>query len=62
MYPISYEKWLQEQLGEMLELPEVYEALKQIFSIHPFTGSTFVEKAKQLEDLLERYAPAELTP
>ena len=55
VYPLAYDKWIHEQVVEILGLPEVYETLTQILSVHPFTEEIFIQKAAQLEALLEKY-------
>ncbi len=58
VYPIAYNKWIREEIEEILGLPELYARLKALFEIKPFAGPEIVEKAKEVEQLLESYAPA----
>ena len=54
-YPIAYNKWIREQVEEILGLPELYEQLTHLFEIQHFESSEITEKAKEVEDLLEQY-------
>jgi hypothetical protein len=58
-YPIAYNKWIHEQIAEILELPELYEQLTHLFEIRKFESTEISEKAKEVEDLLEKYAPSQ---
>ena len=55
-YPIAYNKWIQEQVDEILGLPELYEQLTHLFEIKKFESSEIVDKAIEVEELLEKYA------
>ena len=57
-YPIAYNKWIHEQVVEILGLPELYEQLSHLFEIKKFESSEIAGKAKELEELLEKYAPS----
>ena len=57
-YPIAYNKWIHEQIVEILDLPELYEQLPRLFEIKQFESGEIADKAKTLEDLLEKYAPS----
>jgi len=57
-YPIAYNKWIREQVEEILGLPELYQQLSHLFEIKRFESREIAGKAKEVEDLLERYAPA----
>ena len=57
-YPIAYNKWIHEQIVEILGLPELYEQLTHLFEIRKFESTEILEKAKEVEELLERYAPS----
>ncbi len=57
-YPIAYNKWIHEQVVEILDLPELYEQLPRLFEIKQFESGEIADKAKTLEDLLEKYAPS----
>ena len=54
-YPIAYNKWIREQVEEILGLPELYEQLTHLFEIQHFASTEIAEKAKEVEELLERY-------
>lgn len=57
-YPIAYNKWVREQLEELLGLPELYDQLRHLFEIKDFASTEIGTKAKEVEQLLEEYAPA----
>jgi hypothetical protein len=56
-YPIAYNKWIHEQVVDILQLPEVYEQLVHLLEIRHFESGEMVKKAQQVEQLLEDYAP-----
>ncbi|HSK66696.1 MAG TPA: hypothetical protein VK888_07190, partial [Anaerolineales bacterium] len=57
-YPIAYNKWIHEQIVEVLGLPELYEQLSHLFEIRNFESTEIADKALQVEKLLDEYAPA----
>jgi predicted nucleotidyltransferase len=57
-YPLAYNKWIREQVEEILGLPELYARLPHLFEIQRFESPEISGKAKQVEQLLEEYAPA----
>ena len=57
-YPIAYNKWIREQVEEILGLPELYAQLSHLFEIKRFESSEIADKAEKVERLLEEYAPA----
>jgi predicted nucleotidyltransferase len=57
-YPIAYNKWIREQVEEILGMPELYAQLSHLFEIRQFESSELVDKAKEVEQLLEKYAPS----
>ena len=56
-YPLAYNKWIREQVEEILELPELYAQLSHLFEIRQFESKEILDKAKEVERLLEKYAP-----
>jgi hypothetical protein len=58
-YPIAYDKWVREEVEEILGLPELYARLPGLLEICPFESRLTVGKAVEPEELLEMYAPAE---
>jgi hypothetical protein len=58
MYPIAYNKWIREQVEEILGLPELYGELSHLFEIKQFESYEIAEKAREVEQLLEKYAPS----
>ena len=57
-YPIAYNKWIREEVEEILGLPELYTQLTHLFEIRHFESNEIADKAKEVEALLEKYAPA----
>jgi predicted nucleotidyltransferase len=57
-YPIAYNKWIREQLEDILGLPELYSQLSHLFEIKHFESNEMTIKAKEMEELLEKYAPS----
>lgn len=57
-YPIAYNKWIREQVEEILELPELYEQLSHLFEIKQFESSEIADKAKEVEQLFDEYVPS----
>ncbi|HSL43242.1 MAG TPA: hypothetical protein VK897_07415 [Anaerolineales bacterium] len=55
-YPIAYDKWIREQVEEILGLPELYGQLTHLFEIKKFESHEIADKAKEVEQLLEKYA------
>ncbi len=58
-YPIAYNKWIREQVVEILGEPELYGRLVGLIELERLEGRELVGKAWQLEQLLDRHAPAE---
>ncbi len=56
-YPIAYNKWIREQIADILSLPELYARLPSLFEIKHFESAEIGEKAREVELLLEEYAP-----
>jgi predicted nucleotidyltransferase len=57
-YPIAYDKWIHEQLVDILHLPDLYADLTHLFEIAHFESDELAHKAATLRGLLDRYAPA----
>ncbi len=57
-YPIAYNKWIKEQVADILGLPELYVRLPHLLEIRRFESRELVEKAEDVEQLLNQYAPA----
>jgi hypothetical protein len=57
-YPIAYNKWIGEQVQEILGEPTLYNQLTHLFEIRQFESTEIAAKAKEVESLLEQYAPA----
>ena len=51
VYPIAYDKWVQEQVEEILELPGLYAELPQLLEILQFESEEIAQKAARLSGL-----------
>lgn len=56
-YSIAYDKWIQEQIVEILGLPELYDQLPRLFEARNFESHEILDKANILRSLLKEYAP-----
>ena len=54
-YPISYDKWIREQVEEILGLPELYAQIPPLFEIAHFESDEITRKAETLRALLLEY-------
>lgn len=59
-YPIAYNKWIREQIEEILGMPELYKQLPKLFEIERFESLALAHKAKDLIRLLEEYVTDDL--
>ena len=59
IYPIAYDKWIQEQICDILQLPDLYAQLPLLFELHPFASAAIAHKGAALTELLEQYASAD---
>ena len=57
-YPIAYNKWIHEQLVGILGLPKLYEQITHLFEIKKFESTEIADKAEEVEELLDKYAPS----
>lgn len=57
-YPIAYNKWIQEQVEQILGEPALYDQLTHLFEIKYFESREIAGKGLEVESLLEEYAPA----
>lgn len=54
-YPIAYDKWIREQVEEILGMPELYRQLPKLFEIKHFESDEIAQKAIELSSLLDKY-------
>jgi predicted nucleotidyltransferase len=54
-YPIAYDKWIKEQVVDILGMPELYLELVNILEIHSFESLEIASKAEILFHLLESH-------
>lgn len=55
LYPLSYTKWIHEQVVHRLALPELYRELPALLSVRNIESAEVGEKAVALHRLLERW-------
>ena len=55
-YPIAYDKWIREQIEDILGMPELYRQLPKLLEIERFESLEIDQKANDLRRLLEKYA------
>jgi hypothetical protein len=53
-YPIAYDKWIREQIEEILGMPELYRQLPKLFEIKHFKSQEIALKARELNRLFEK--------
>ena len=54
-YPIAYDKWIREQVEEMLGLPDLYVQLRAILEVSAIESAQTAERATTLQRLLEEH-------
>ncbi len=55
VYPIAYNKWIHEQVVEMLGLPELYNALLHLLALERLDVPALLDRAAALRGLLNAY-------
>jgi predicted nucleotidyltransferase len=55
IYPLAYNKWIRMQVEAWLGLPELYRALPPVISVRNIESSELMDRASDLNDLLERW-------
>lgn len=55
IYPIAYDKWIKEQLCDMLKMPELYRELVQLMEYGNFESSEHISKAKKIEKIVSEF-------
>ena len=58
IYPIAYDKWIKEQIVDILELPDLYSQLTGLLEIHHFESDELARKARLLRSLVTEYIQA----
>jgi len=54
-YPLSYNKWIREQIEDILGLPELYRLLPGLLEIRPFESGMVAGRAEELRILFALY-------
>jgi hypothetical protein len=57
VYPIAYDKWVREQIVDILGLPDLYPQLVHLLEIQSFESDEMIGKATQLRRLWDEYLP-----
>ena len=60
VYPIAYDKWIREQVGGWLGLPDLYHELPPVLQIAHLESDELQAKAELLDALLERWTAEDL--
>lgn len=55
VYPIAYDKWIHEQIVEILELPQLYARLPKLLEIEHFESEDLAQKAHDLKQIIAEY-------
>ena len=58
-YPIAYDKWVEEQVSEILGRPDLYATLVRVVTIPELTAPVLTERAALLLSVLDGITPAE---
>src|SRR6266851_7072573 len=54
-YPIAYDKWIREQVEEILGMPDLYSRLPGLLEISHFESDEIAQKAEELRALVEEH-------
>ena len=54
-YPIAYDKWIREQIEEILGMPDLYFRLPALLEISHFESDEIAQKAQELRALVEEH-------
>jgi predicted nucleotidyltransferase len=55
IYPISYDKWIKDQIYDLIKNPSIYDELIKIMEYKCFESNEHNDKAIKMENLLMRY-------
>ncbi len=55
VYPLAYNKWIQEQVAGTLQLPQLYEQLPAVISVQNIESREMLQKADTLRRLADEY-------
>lgn len=56
-YPIAYNKWIREEVVDILGLPDLYAQIAHLFEIRHFESDELIAKGRVVERWFEQYAP-----
>jgi predicted nucleotidyltransferase len=54
-YPIAYDKWIKEQLEDILGMPDLHASIVELFEMKSLVGDDIERKTKDLDLLLSTY-------
>jgi predicted nucleotidyltransferase len=60
VYPVAYDKWIRDQVVELLNLPDLYPRLVGLLEIHHFESQEIAEHGRELWAMMEEYVTAEI--
>lgn len=55
IYPIAYNKWIKEQLEEVLHIPELYPEMVKLFQFDTFEGQEIAQKGYTIKEWISTY-------
>lgn len=55
IYPVAYDKWIEDQLCNLIKLPDIYNVLVKIMEFKKFESDEHIAKAKMIEELITVY-------
>ncbi len=55
VYPLAYDKWVREQVVEILELPALYPRLVHLLEVSQLESDELIDKAEELQELLREW-------
>jgi hypothetical protein len=55
VYPISYDKWIREQLVGILKEPRLYREFVKLYEINKLESEELIQKAETLSLLAEQH-------
>jgi hypothetical protein len=55
VYPIAYNKWIREQIEDILGLPDLYRLLPGVLEVRPLESAVVTGRAEELATLLTIY-------
>jgi len=57
VYPIAHDKWIREQMVDILDEPTAYERFRSLFALPRFDARSLIQSAETLGTLLDAITP-----